>query len=197
MGKCRKLRIKMKGCNHESVCCLNNICVSSSILFHFCQSFLINFICCCYFLETFQFLIIWDSGDKVNQFIIVDSPRFDQFLQKLICSPKNEQNSEWNKIQDNCHNEDDNKCQPRQEGNTEVENILDTFQHMGKKSKMFLYLECYFLHCLHLFFQTFLFSIISFAVSRIIIIFLLLLFRLFVPTSRDCENDNIANEGKQ
>ena len=44
-------------------------------------------------LLFYQFLIIWDSGDEVNQFIIVDSPRFDQFLQKLICSPKNEQNS--------------------------------------------------------------------------------------------------------
>ena len=48
-----------------------------------------------------------------------------------------------NKIQDNSYNEDDNKGKPREEWNTEVENILDTLKNMSQESKMFLNMESY------------------------------------------------------
>ena len=48
-----------------------------------------------------------------------------------------------NKIQDNSYNEDDNKSKPREEWNTEVENILDTLKNMSQESKMFLNMESY------------------------------------------------------
>ena len=48
-----------------------------------------------------------------------------------------------NKIQDNSYNEDDNKSKPREEWNTEVENILDTLKNMSQESKMFLNMENY------------------------------------------------------
>ena len=45
---------------------------------------------------------------------------------------------EGNKEKDNGDDEDNNKSQPGEEGDTEVENILDTLQHMGQKSKVAL-----------------------------------------------------------
>ena len=45
---------------------------------------------------------------------------------------------ERNKVEDNGDDEDNNKCQPGQERNTEVKDILDTLQDMSQESKVTL-----------------------------------------------------------
>ena len=53
------------------------------------------------------------------------------------------------------------------------------------------------LHCLHLLFQTFLLSIISFGITRLLIVILLLLVLLLVPAPGDGEDDHVPDEREQ
>merc|ERR1712012_1426320 len=97
---------------------------------------------------------------------------------KNLLVPQEKKNPQRNKIQDNSYNEDDNKSKPREEWNTEVENILDTLKNMSQESKMFLYLKSNLLHRLHLLLQTLLLAIITLGVTSLIIILLFLLLLL-------------------
>ena len=45
---------------------------------------------------------------------------------------------EGNKVENNGDNEDNNKSQPGEEGNAEVEHILNTLQHMGQEPQVSL-----------------------------------------------------------
>ena len=100
---------------------------------------------------------------------------------------------ERDKIEDNRDYEDDNKCEPGEEGDAEIENILDRLEDMSEKAKLLLDLKCNVLHRLHLLLQAFLLTLLRFALpDSLLLLALIFLVEIFVPAARDRKENNVS-----
>ena len=101
----------------------------------------------------------------------------------------------WDKIEDDGDYEDDNEGEPGEEGDAEVENVLDALEDMSEKAKLLLDLKGDILHRLHLLLQTFLLSLLRFALTHpLLLLALIFLVQVFVPPTGDRKEKNVSKK---
>ena len=100
--------------------------------------------------RVFQHLVIWDARQEVKQLVVGDGARHDQLPGELVDAPEHDDDPAGDEEQEDGDDREDDDGQPGEEGDREVESVLDSLAEVCRISKGVLYHEGNFLNCLQL-----------------------------------------------